>query len=281
MVEQVRGVPSPAVRPYVERYDGFRLDGLAPAVHRGLPSRYLTLIFSLGDPLDMVGMPDPRQSPGRYPTLLGGLHAAPARIGHDGRQFGIQLRVKSFGARTLFGLPAAALAGTCVEAVDVLGPRTREVVDRLHAAADWPSRFAVLDDVLAALAARRVAGASAKEPRAEVAHAWRRLVGTDGALDVGALANEVGWSRRHFGERFRDEFGLSPKVVARILRFERARRLIREAPTNLAAVAAASGYYDQAHMVRDWHDLAGCSPSLWIAEELPFVQDDQPPAGAG
>ena len=45
-------------------------------------------------------------------------------------------------------------------------------------------------------------------------------------MGSGDLVAEVGWSRRHFGERFREEIGLSPKVASRVVRFERARQLL-------------------------------------------------------
>ena len=72
----------------------------------------------------------------------------------------------------------------------------------------------------------------------------------------------------------------APKVAARVLRFGRSRQLIEAGQhTSLAAVAAAAGYYDQAHMAREWREIAGCPPTTWIAEELPSVQD--PPADLG
>ena len=112
-----------------------------------------------------------------------------------------------------------------------------------------------------------------------MAWVWERLVATGGGVEVGSAGREVGWSRRHLGERFRQELGLSPKVAARVLRFERACELLRRSvrpelgQPGLAAVAARCGYTDQAHLTREWHHLAGCSPTTWMAEELPFVQD--------
>jgi AraC-like DNA-binding protein len=61
------------------------------------------------------------------------------------------------------------------------------------------------------------------------------------------------------------------------MRFEVARELLRP-PDHppLAEVAVRCGYYDQAHFTREWRDLAGCSPTAWLAEELPSVQDTDP-----
>ena len=100
--------------------------------------------------------------------------------------------------------------------------------------------------------------------------------GYDGT-SLNDIAAGVGWSRQHLGQRFRAEFGLSPKLVARVIRFERATRMLRSVPSfvSIAQTATACGYYDQAHLNRDFIELAGCSPTRWLAEEeLPSFQDD-------
>jgi transcriptional regulator GlxA family with amidase domain len=107
-----------------------------------------------------------------------------------------------------------------------------------------------------------------------VVFAWRRLVNSDGGIPVRALAEETGWSRRHLASRFRSEIGLAPKEAARVLRFDRARRLLgRHDRPSLVDVANRCGYFDQAHLTRDWRQFAGCSPTVWMAEEFPSVQD--------
>ena len=87
------------------------------------------------------------------------------------------------------------------------------------------------------------------------------------------LADEIGYSRRHFSERFREIIGIAPKLAARVFRFNRACRLIADNRLDLAQVAVVSGFYDQAHLTRDWYTFAGCSPKVWIKSELPFLQD--------
>ena len=113
--------------------------------------------------------------------------------------------------------------------------------------------------------------------RDEVTYAWRRLRETRGAVTVAGLAAETGWSARHLSAQFRTETGLSPKEAARVMRFDRARRaLLRRGAAGqrgpLASLAAECGYYDQAHMAREFRDLAGCPPSQLLAEELRNVQ---------
>jgi AraC-like DNA-binding protein len=122
----------------------------------------------------------------------------------------------------------------------------------------------VLDDELAALAAL---GRGDRGVRPEVGYAWDRLEETGGNLRIGELAREVGWSRRYLADRFREETGLAPKAAARVIRFERACDRLRgpDRPP-LAEVAADGGYVDQAHLSRDFRDLAGLTATTWLAE---------------
>ena len=218
--EQVVGCPAPQLRPWVSTYVGYCMTGLAGGVHAGLPSRTITVVISLDEPVDLCRMPDPHQHPDRFQSLVGGLHAAPAGIRHDGNQFGIQLELTPAGSRALFGMPAAELARTVCPLDAVAGPSARSLPDRLRSRGSWTDRFRVLDQVLTGWL-RDLPG-----PRDEVAHAWAVLDRADGLVDVGSIAAEVGWSRRHLGQQFRQEFGLPPKVVARVMRFERAKALM-------------------------------------------------------
>src|SRR5215472_8161956 len=163
MVDEHRlGVPAEPLRRYVAAYTGYRQRGVPPARHRGLPSPYLTLIFTLDEPLAIEAHPDPGQPPGEFGTLLGGLHSAPALITHAGAQSGIQVALRPLGARALLGLPAGELAELDVPAEAVLGGVCAELRDRVRAAAGWPERFAVLDELLL----RRAAAAAALRPDA-------------------------------------------------------------------------------------------------------------------
>lgn len=265
--------PSAALRPYVGLLSGYRQRGLAPGRHRGLPSPYLTLIFTLDEPLVVAEHPDPRQPAGSYDALVGGLHLTPALITHPGRQSGVQVSVDPLGCRALFGRPAAELAGLDLDAAAVLGAATiDEIRSRMHTARTWPDRFAAVEAVLL----RRLS--VGRDARPEVAHAYRRLMA--GGATIRAVADEVGWSGRYLTDRFRAEIGLRPKEAARVARFDRARRALR--PTGrLADIAAGHGFADQSHLVREFQAFAGCPPSRWLADEFGFVQAQPDPPGAG
>ncbi len=270
--------PPALLAPYVDSIIGYRMLGYHPGEHVGMPSRHLTVVISFDDPLELSILPGSRRQFSRFDALLGGLHTSRVIIRHDGNQHGIILAVTPAGARALFGLPAGALASDVVP-LDVLwGRLAGELLDRLDATpASWAQRFAVVERVLLRALTARVEVPSGSKP--ETTEAWRRLEMMAGRVDIGALAAEVGWSRRHLTERFTAEYGVGPKQLARVLRFERSKAmLVRPGRSTLASIAAECGYADQAHMARDWRDIAGSSPTQWLADEqLPIVQDNEQP----
>src|SRR6201986_4126897 len=186
--EHHRGIPAEPLRRYVAAYTGYRQRGVPPARHRGLPSPYLTLIFTLDEPLTIAAHPDPGQPPGEFGALLGGLHSVPALITHAGAQSGIQVALRPLGARALLGLPAGELGHLGVPAEAALGGARAELRHRIRLAAGWAGRFAVLDKILRG----RAAAAAALRPDAlrpdaaspEVSWAWQRLVREGGARRV-------------------------------------------------------------------------------------------------
>jgi AraC-like DNA-binding protein len=272
--EWARHRPPSMLRPYVAFYSGFRQRGQRPARHVGLPSPYLTVILTLDDPLVVERHPDPAQPAEAYDAMVGGLHIRPATVVHEGAQSGVQIGLSPLGSRALLGLPAGEVAGIDVTAEDVLGPVARRWLDAVRAAQTWPERFAALDEALVAavVAAGERCGVAA-EVHPDVARAWSIILNGAGRVPVGEIAREVSRGERHLRQLFDHEIGLSPKQASRVVRFDRARRMIQEGShRTLADVAAACGYADHAHLVHDFHDLAGAAPSRWLAEELRNVQ---------
>ncbi|MEJ2861373.1 helix-turn-helix domain-containing protein [Actinomycetospora flava] len=261
-------------------YHGYDLRGGAPGVHRGLPSPYLTFIVTYGEPLTM------RTRDGslvRRDVAIGGLHTTPETIVHSGRQSGLHIVLDPLAARALLGRPASELAGITVDGDAVLGAVATELHERVEEAEGWAGRFAAIDDVLRR-ALDGASGSAARPVAPEVREAWRRVVRSGGRVPVSALADEVGWSERHLGQRFRAEVGVAPKVAGRMARFDRARRRLAARasagePLGLADIAADGGYADQAHLTREFGALAGCSPTRWIAEEIGNIQDPVLPEG--
>jgi AraC-like DNA-binding protein len=256
--------PAERLRPLVASYIDFDMAGWPPGRHRGLPHGSLSLVISLGAPLVVrdAGGADISTA-----ATIAGLRSSPVDIIHDGTQRGVQLELTPHGARALLGLPAAALAQGVWPLADVVGRRADELIDSLAAAPGPAERVQVLDRVLARWAVDDGCPAA-------VDATWRLLTGSAGSASVTSIAGQIGLGRRQLSHLVRAELGLTPKTVARILRFGQARGHLRSGlTTSLAEIAVLCGYYDQAHLTNDWRRLSGCTPGEWIAEELPFLQD--------
>jgi AraC-like DNA-binding protein len=266
--------PAPALRGGVQRYCGYVEHTAAPLRRREAATATVTLILSFGPRIRVDGA--------LHGSFVAGLSDVPATTEHDGIQYGLELNLSPLAARRLLGVPMHELVNRVVALDDVLDCGT--LLEELAEAPGWAARFARLDAELL----RRLDAAPAPHPAVRAAYA--RLAATRGAVPVGVLADELGWSRRHLAARFRDDVGVAPKALARLLRFEHAIELLRAAaPPSLTEVAYASGYYDQAHFNRDFRAFAGVAPGEllarrlpddggWSADGLPSVQDGLPAA---
>jgi AraC-like DNA-binding protein len=256
--------PHPAVRFLAGRYLGYEQHDVTLPLHRGLPSRHVTLIISLREPVRVLAQTGTVAAAG----LVGGLHTDPVLITQERTQCGIHLELHPLGVRTLLGASSADLSGHVVALEDLGRPALAQLPDRLASVPSWSDRFRILDEILAAMAADPL------NVSAELAQAWHLICGAAGRVRIADIADEIGWSRRHFTQKFQNETGLTPKQVARVLRFEYAGALLRRGQLDLSRLAVECGFYDQAHLSNEWRAFAGCSPRTWIREELPFLQDD-------
>ncbi|TDB87521.1 AraC family transcriptional regulator [Actinomadura sp. KC216] len=251
--------PHPALRPFLRSYDGYWETEAVPTRMRTLPTRTAVMIINLGPPL-LLTVPDAGEPDREYGSFVAGMHDGHGMYLSPGGQRGVQLDVTPLGAYTLLGVPLAHLTNAAVELSDLFGRSAHTLVERLAAAPSWSDRFDVLDAFLL----RRLEAGPAPDP--EVARAWRLLNG-DPAVTVAGIAADVGWSRKHLTHRFREQAGLPPKVMARVIRFQRAIGLLTGG-TGLADAASACGYYDQAHLSREFRALSGCTPRELIGGQL-------------
>ena len=263
--EYAVAAPALPLRPFVSHYAGSRMRDVPEGLHAGLPSRHVDLIVSLTRPIEIARMPG-AQSPGSFQAFVAGLQQGPALVRLGGDLDCLHVFLRPGAARALLGTSGPELASRVVHLADISSSLFDELMERLADACTWTNRFAVVDRVLL----QRLRPGSMPDA---MAWAWRRLALSHGRVPVHRLACDIGFSRRHFGERFLAEFGIAPKAAARVFRFERACRLLVRYPGRIADVAMASGFHDQPHMIREWHALADCTPREWISSQLPFLQD--------
>lgn len=94
-----------------------------------------------------------------------------------------------------------------------------------------------------------------------------RIVGSGGLVSVDQLANDAGISSRQLERRFLREVGLGPKLLGRIIRFQQVFRAVEQCDAAWATVAIECGYYDQAHLIRDFHQFAEQTPAILFGHQ--------------
>jgi AraC-like DNA-binding protein len=253
---RVAAAPRPELRPLLPRgYAGFT---------QATTPRHLVLPATASVPLVVKLLDSPHRPPA---FVIGGHDTSRVLEGACAPSY-LEVLLAPLAAYTLLGLPIDELSGQTVDLADLLGATGRRLGEQLRDAPTWRQRFALLDRFLL----RRLA--DGPHPSPEVAQAWRRLVATGGAVPIGQLANEVGWSHKHLITRFRQQVGLRPKTAARLVRFGRVwRRLDARGPLDWADVARDAGYADQAHLAREFRRFTGMTPTQFQAQTRPAGGD--------
>jgi AraC-like DNA-binding protein len=84
-----------------------------------------------------------------------------------------------------------------------------------------------------------------------------------GNIRIDELAREIGISRQHLARQFLHHVGISPKTFARVMRFRRVSDSLSANDVDWADVAAEHGFYDQSHLIADFRELAGTTPTVF------------------
>jgi len=255
--EVARVLPHPGLRGFVHHYQGLRYALDRPRTRLELPHDAVTLFLGFASPLEMWRPRHDTATPVRRASVLAGLQTEPVVGRHSGLVWGIEISFAPWGAFALLGVDMSDVAHTNVDARELPGHRWGRLVDALVEAPDWPSRFALLDRVLL----KRAQDPAPWAPR--VVHAWRLLGASGGTMSVPRLAAEVGWSPRTLGRVFHEQLGLKPKALSKVIRLQRALRLLLDG-TSQAQTAAQCGFYDQAHLALDFRQMTAHTPGEFL-----------------
>lgn len=259
--EIVRERPRADLRALVIDYVGYRECAPAPRARRELPVPFVPLIINFGARW-RIGPPGAVAERGSFAA---GLSVVPTVVESMGAAHCLQINFTPVGASRVFRMPLSELTDRVVdlEEVPALGMPWRALRGRLIEAPSWPSRFALIDDLIAGRVGR------GRAPPDAVVWAAERLSRHAGLCRIDELAREIGWSRRHFSALFRRDIGLGPKTFARLLRFNRVLELIGERPPlDWAGLAAEAGYADQSHLIRECVGFSGLTPSALVDRNL-------------
>lgn len=203
--------------------------------------------------------------------LFVGQMLAPVVIAPDGDADIIAFRFEPFGAHALIGTSQTDSADQILE-IDALG---EPWLSRAAAAAEAADSTAdAIRFIERALIARIDSSGRTGRRRADVdvrvVSATQALIVSGGRLSIEQTARRAGTSARQLERLFHAHVGTTPKRFARVLRFQAAAAEILDnnagKPAPLADISAASGYFDQAHMIREFVTFAGTTPGQFSAK---------------
>jgi AraC-like DNA-binding protein len=252
-------IPSPPLSKFVARV-WFCSDSPPHVRERILPSGTVELVINLIE--DEIRI-ESSSSTDRCRRFSGAVVSGPYSrfFSIDPRQHAaiIGVHFKPGGAFPILGLPIDQLTDSHINLESLWGRFASELRERLCEATTPTHRFELLE---AALLSRL------RHPlrdHTEVSVALEAFEKEWIDVTTRDLARRVDLSQRRFIQVFADEVGLTPKLYSRIQRFQRTRDIVRKlmAP-RWAEVAAGCGYSDQSHLIRDFQEFAGLSPSTYL-----------------
>lgn len=165
-----------------------------------------------------------------------------------------------------FSIPPGELTNTIAPLEDIATTLDREITGRVYEARGLSEKARIVEALLLKqMHAKEERGASLQEAISEI-------VRNGGQISIDQLASDLGISGRQLERRFLSEVGIGPKLLCRILRFQQVFRAVEREDKNWARIAADCGYYDQAHLIRDFRQFAGQTPSVLFDSFTQFAE---------
>jgi AraC-like DNA-binding protein len=257
--------PTPNAAALVDRFCAYSECNTEFVRRREPPTGLATVVFNLGPEL-RVQMPDGSGATyGTGDAFYSGLSESFVVTETDRAQRGVQVFLTPLGARRLLGFPLDEVGDRLIDPAELFGRSAGRTMERLRDADGSERRLAIVEQEIELALSR-----SSRPLAPDLVWAMRRLRASSGRVGIAALATELGCSRKHLSVRFKREFGMAPKLFARVLRFDSALRGLRSGgPASWAQLADICGYSDQAHLCRDFTAFAGSPPEAFLQRALP------------
>jgi AraC-like DNA-binding protein len=259
-------IPTIALRPFSQFYIQLERSRRDALVTLPIPARASPMIeFVFGDRFKFRywGSSDEATVPAA--SLVGMLTRPHATLLHQGTFQSFIIMFQVHGLTDLFGVPSSEVTNHTYDADAVLGKPVRELAQRLGNCETFQQRGSVANHFFA----ERLKHAQALDRMAVAAD---RILNSSGNLSSAELAGQAGIGVRQFQREFSARFGASPKLFSRMVRFQNALDTkARSSTKSWTDVAHELGYYDQMHMVHEFKEFTGESPTETLCQlELLF-----------
>ena len=237
------------LHPFVSHILAYReiIPAGSEILERVLPDGALRLIVEFGD----------------APTVqVLGASAAPVLLRLQGRLEGLSLTLRPGAAPALLGLPAGELTGQVLPLDSLWRGAGAELNERLFAASGEAARLTMLQAFLQ----QRLPDRTIND-RPAVMQALQLIGRSEGRRPLREIAAALGVGERRLQQLFQLEVGLSPRAWGRLARLQACLRRLRMlgATPGWVDLALDSGFYDQAHLAREFRSLCGLSPTEFLA----------------
>jgi AraC-like DNA-binding protein len=257
-------LPHPRLSPYISAFvqRDFRMAG-SEIVEPVIARLGLMLEFQFCDPYRIPSFSDDSENRCSPVTVIGPISQRRVRLVIRGTVSALAVIFTPSGFHQLFGVPASPLAERGTEGHAVIGAGVSNLHEQLGNTNAFANRVLLLNRFFL----RRIPHAVA---RRDVLDGLRTLVNPSACRSVAQIAKEVGLSSRQLERKSQEYFGVSPVTLARISRFQRALKSGLSATGSWLRVAHALDYYDQMHMIRDFHAFAGGPPTETLTSLAPY-----------
>jgi AraC-like DNA-binding protein len=266
----IRVEPASArLQPFIRCYAHVGADCRVRAIVQPITARTAPAIeFTFGDPYNVEIRGKSRCETAHAVAVIGAQTHCRVDLELRGRVETFVIVFQPGGLGRLFSVPADLLTDEHFEGRSVLGRSTDDLRSRLGESSSFPERIRIVERYLMT----RLAVERTERSVTDVA---KVLLASRGAFRIAAMAQSAGLSVRQFERRFVSQIGMSPKLYARVARFEAALESKRRSPgLRWIDIAHELGYHDQAHMVHDFQRLAGSNPAAAASQMDMFTLDD-------
>lgn len=184
----------------------------------------------------------------------------------SGRVGVVSVRFRAAGAARFFDIPYSEIVDRVVD----FSLYEKDVAQKLTAEIAHVSTPAERFGVLSTLLLERLKKQESKED-IFVRQACRYITQSEGSYSVQELVKLIGFSERQLERKFKQQVGLTPKQLSRIMRFQKFIALSKtSSKLTLTDVSLSCGYYDQSHFIKDFTKFSGVSPMSYLNSSHPM-----------
>jgi AraC-like DNA-binding protein len=251
--------PRQSLRGFVECYWTLEGDGKDTSLTAEpiLPDGCVELILNCDEPfLEIKDNGERLKQPMHFVV---GQMTRPLTITPTGTVHLIGIRFHPGGTMPFFKQPIYEITNRTIELVDVDSTLARQLADALSSSGSWARRINAIELCLA----QRIQTFTGDD---RLVPLTANIIRLNGRVRIDSLAGAAGVSGRQLERRFLQEVGIGPKLFCRILRFQQVFRAVAEDSTSWADIALTCGYYDQAHLIRDFHEFAHQTPAVLLSQ---------------